>query len=637
MVATTAPTSPLLHSDAFLHYEILGPRANLDEWLASLQDAGVCHLADALNDLEGEGGISRPAPTGEEVHAELIRSEASRSLRGIERVLPPTPSSERADRRPLWTIKPGGIDERAVLELKDEARDIAGKVRSALETVRLREEDADRLDAIRAAARLEGTDLPSCHVFRLTCSRRRTKRLVRKLERAGETARWTEGTRARVVVLPTGPKNASTVTDLAAVFGAEPVAISAELRALPAADAGGRIADELAQALRAEGDARAALTARVRERGERGRRLLDSLEDASRRMAARKTLAATEHVVAARVYVRPEDEPAMREAIRRRHGETVVVRPLADAGDEPSLPRKIAAVPLAALHGLGPRRFGDVSITSVLALLTPIAVGIAWADIAGGLLLLLAGAVLQHAAGKGSPRRDTALLAQVGGLMALGLGVLGGRAFGPAGEAWFGEAWGIVALPAVAGHLPSLMQPFARVLVVLGAFSLLLSLWGVAVALWTARQGQTARARTALVAALHYAVVAGLAASAIAPESALHALWILAPAAAVGVFLLAGPRGFFVRLCLDLVGVVRLVAVAGAALLAFQLVLAGWVAPSVLDFVIGPLVLLVAALAVVADPAHLAMGVPYDLALGGSRIGRSFEPFRRRMRRVGET
>ena len=87
----------------FQHFELLGPRADLEAWLASLQDAGVCHLADALDDLEGHAGISRPELRAEEVHADLLRSEASRALRGVERVLPATPHHQGGERRPLWT------------------------------------------------------------------------------------------------------------------------------------------------------------------------------------------------------------------------------------------------------------------------------------------------------------------------------------------------------------------------------------------------------------------------------------------------------------------------------------------------------------------------------------------------------
>ena len=45
--------------------------------------------------------------------------------------------------------------------------------------------------------------------------------------------------------------------------------------------------------------------------------------------------------------------------------------------------------------------------------------------------------------------------------------------------------------------------------------------------------------------------------------------------------------------------------------------------------------ILVAAFAVVVDPAHMAMGVPYDLSLGGRRFARPFTPLERRTRAEG--
>ncbi|MDA1196299.1 MAG: hypothetical protein O2894_14110, partial [Planctomycetota bacterium] len=125
----------------FLHYEVLGPRAELDAWLGTLQDAGNCHLADALHELEGQAGIGRPELRAEEVHAGLIQSEASRALRGVARVLPPTPRVPGTERRPAWTLAPGGVGERDVLKLKDEARDIANTLHAALEAVRAAETD----------------------------------------------------------------------------------------------------------------------------------------------------------------------------------------------------------------------------------------------------------------------------------------------------------------------------------------------------------------------------------------------------------------------------------------------------------------------------------------------------------------
>jgi len=140
---------------ALSHLEVLGPRASLDAWLAALQDAGVCHLADALRDLEGEPGVGRPDPTPEEQKALLVRHEAARSLRSVERVLPPIAAAGEA--RPVWRLGPGDVGAGALLALREEAREIARRLRADVAAVRevgprgrvLLEslEDAERRDA----------------------------------------------------------------------------------------------------------------------------------------------------------------------------------------------------------------------------------------------------------------------------------------------------------------------------------------------------------------------------------------------------------------------------------------------------------------------------------------------------------
>jgi hypothetical protein len=620
----------------FHHYEVLGPRADLDAWLGSLQDTGVCHLADALHDLEGEPGIGRPALRPEEVHAELVRSEAARALRGIARILPPTPRIVGSERRPDWTLGPGGVGERDLLRLKDEARAIANALREALERSRRCEVEVLRLDAAAAAVEAlarAGAERATGFVYRVPRSSPHARRLRRRLAKLGKVLPGT-GQRSHVFVLAELPSGAP---EVAAALGAEGSDLPAHLGDGTPAAARVRLGEELTKAVGAEADARAVLARVVAEQGDRGRFLLDSLIDAERRTQARRHLASTEHVTAARLYVRPEDDALLRERLHAAHGEAVVVRPLSETEDEPSTPRRIASVPFAAWQGLLPGRFGEVSPAAVLALLAPLAVGLVLADVAGGLLLLLAGALLGAAAGVGSPRRDTALLAQVGGFAALVIGLLTGRAFGPAGETWFGSAWGFT--PELAGWLdvlPGWAAPFAGVAGILGAAALLAAAWGLVLAAMHRSRGRVARAHSAFLGTLHYAVIVGLAAAALGPAFSVHVLWWLAPLAALGLLILAGPRRFVIRLCLDLVGVLRLVAVGGAALLIFQLVLAQWASPDVFGVAVGALALIVAALAVVADPAHLAMGVPYDLALGGRRLSRPFQPFARQSRSDAE-
>lgn len=623
--------APTLHSP-FLHYEVLGPRAELDTWLGTLQDAGVCHLADALHDLEGEAGIGRPELRAEEVHGTLIQSEAARALRGVARVLPPTPRVEGSERRPAWIVGPGGMGERDALRLKDEARRIATSLHGVLESVRAAEASVDRLDAAAAAVEALAHDGAPIEepilVLRLSGERARHRRLKKRIEKLGLKVLTGRGDRVRVlVVLGASGSQRGSVHDEAAAFGADAHALPAEATGLSHGAARTKLADLLAAARRVEGEARAALTARVSEHGIRGRFLLDSLEDAEARTAARRHLASTEHVAAARVYVRPEDEPRLREHVRAAHGEVVVMRPLAEADDAPTLPRRIAAAPFAALRGLHATRFGDIAPSAVLALLAPIAVGLTWGDLIGGVLLLLAGGLLGWRAGPGSPRRDTALLAQVAGFAAMLVGALAGRAFGPAGAAWFGDAWGIAA--ASGRFVP---EGFAGIVLILGVGAAALALWGGLLALRAWGRGRTARAGALVQTSLVYAAILGLAAAAMPAGHAVRPLaWLVLPAVAL-LFVFGGPRRVIVRLGLELVGVLRLVAVGGLAILVCNAVFASWLSPGVVSLVAGSLALLVAALAVVADPAHMAMGVPYDLSLGGRRLGQPFVPFRRRTR-----
>ncbi len=618
----------------FLHYEALGPRAELDRWLGTLQDAGVCHLADALRELEGEAGIGRPELRAEELHANLLQSEAARALRGVSRVLPPTPRVPGGERRPDWTLGPGGMGERDVIRLKDEARNIATALHAVLGAVRVAEAQVAGLDAADAAlAALEAANESAAgtYVFRLPLETLRMRRLKRGLTKLGAKTLLARAPQNQVLVVlpstPGSPAGSHAVLSLGASLGADGASLPSEVAGLAPTDARTRLGEQLRTARQSEREARLALQAKVGEVGIRGRFLLDSLSDAEERTVARRQLASTEHVTAARLYVRPEDEPRLRERVRAAHGDVVVLRPLAEADDAPTLPRRIAEAPFAALRGLVPERFGDVAPSSVLALLAPIAAGIVWGDLVGGLLLLLSGGLLGWRAGPGSPRRDTALLAQVAGFAAMLVGVLTGRAFGSAGEVWFGSGWGVA--PALDRWLPG---GFAGVFLVLGAGAMLLAAWGSVLALRAWGRRRSARARSLIQTSLVYLTVAGLAAAVAGPTSPLFPAAWLAAGAALALWLLGGARHVLLRLGLELVGVLRLVAVAGAALLVCQAVFGSWIELSVLDLTVGVLALLVASLAMVADPAHVAMGVPYDLALGGRRLSRPFAPFRRHAR-----
>ncbi len=624
----------------FQHYEILGPRASVEDWLAALQDLGTCHLGDALHGLEGEAGIGRPRPDAHEQDIELIRSEAGRSLQAVERVLPPTAVDEPPGRRPDWTMAPGGIGEADLLALRDEAVTLAGRIHVELEALRRADASYEFADAVLAGVEaLQAADEPTVNgrALALPTEPRAARQLGRRLRRARLDPLRRDGDKSHVFVLRAA--DATVTSD-----GVEQIAEAVGARAFdfPATMQGALIEDALREALEARsraqhevGAARAALTLRVREDGARARQLLDSLEDAEGRREARGRLAATEHVAAARVFVRREDGEPLAEHMTKVFGKHIVIRPLAEADDAPTLPRTVAAVPFAALEGLRPSRFGDVGVASVLAVFAPVAVGLAWADAAGGLLLMIAGALLGVRARRGSPRRHTAIMAQAGGLAALAAGLLIGRALGDAGAAWFGEGWGVVdTLDLGAGALPALLQPFAGVLAVIGLLAGAFALYGAVLALRAVRGGRAARARAALLTTLRYAVIAGFAAAVVGEAvPAVAWAWILVPLVAVAVFVLEGARAFVTRFCLDLVGVLRLVAVGGASVMLFEYGFAAWADAGAVALLVVPVALVVGVLAVVADAAHVAIGVPYDTSLGGRELTQPFEPFRRRVRR----
>lgn len=637
-------------NDAFVHYEILGPRDTLDGWLTSLQDMGSCHLADAMHGLEGETGIGRPAPSFEEMQAEMIRSEAGRALRAVARVLPASRTARglsaaggsAESERPDWQLGVGGGGAARLARLRDESLELAGHMRKRLDAVGAAEDEVEQLDVLAAAARSaasrEVTDLATVRALALPKSTRRVRGLLRRLRRAGLDAVRADGRRSRAIVVrvDAGRSAEAGISPVAEAVGARMLGFPEDLVGLSAVDAREEARRRFDDALRRESAARAGLLASVAEHGPRARLLLDSLEDADARMTARKRLAATEHVAAARVYVRRENAAELREQLAREFGDVVVVRPLAAAGDEPTVPRQVAPVPLGALEGLKPTSFGDVPMASLLALFAPLAVGAVWADVAGGLILLVAGGLLGAAAGAGSPRRDTALLGQVAGLLALILGVLAGRAFGAAGVAWFGTGWGLApGVMLVEQPEGSLTAPFVGMLYVLGQVALVIAAWGILLTLQSWRAERVARARARLLAALHFATVAGLAFAALPEGHGMRFLWPLAPIALVGVLALSGLRGLLFGLCLDLVGVLRLVVVGGGALLLFGHGFAALVEPTLLALCVVPPALMIGAIAVLADPAHLAMGVPYDLSLGGRQFTRPFAPLRRRVRLAG--
>ncbi len=215
---------------AFVHLEILGPRASAEQWLLAVQEAGVTHVADALHGLEGRPGIGRPVPTEWERAGAAERAEARRSLRALERVLPPS-RPPTAEDRPSWIVGfDGGDTPEAVAALTGEAREVAARLGERVVALDAAAAIADRAAARRAAlarvaetegARTEGT------VFHLPSGATAAKALVRAFAREGiEAIRSTARRGAIVVALekggPAAPEERERlVAHLAESYGAE--------------------------------------------------------------------------------------------------------------------------------------------------------------------------------------------------------------------------------------------------------------------------------------------------------------------------------------------------------------------------------------------------------------------------------
>ncbi|MFV1958466.1 MAG: hypothetical protein ACC662_03530, partial [Planctomycetota bacterium] len=188
----------------------------------------------------------------------------------------------------------------------------------------------------------------------------------------------------------------------------------------------------------------------------------------------------------------------------------------------------------------------------------------------------------------------------------------------------WGHGWGLLGSAA-----PAWPEAYRALAWIVGGAALMLGAWGGVSAIRNASRGLQMQARGALVGALSYLVVAGSSALAIPASTGLRTAWILAPVCGLGLVAFAGVRVGLSRLLLDLVGVVRLLAVAFLALLIFDRALYLLTSPDLERLLMAPAMLLVAILSVVVDPAHVAMGVPYDLSLGGRGLGRPFEPLGR--------
>ncbi len=641
-----------MRSKDLVHLEILGPRDELDGWIATLQGTGVCHLADAIRGLEGVEGIARPAPTTDELESDVLRGEAFRWLQGVERVLPPAHTLKQdtglhvRSQTIHWELGPGHMHRAAILSQQEEAETIAKRLHASLESLKSAEaslESAEGLYAGFRALEKSGETSVGGHFFVLRGGRRAARALAKRFRRLGLLVARAEGHRCHAVVVRSGAALPEKADRAAVAYGATSLTLPSDTKGVPLQAARERFQSMREEARAAERDARAGLATTVLEVGQRGRLLWSTLQDAQDRRNARNKLAATRHVVAARVFVPAEEEETLRRAIHDEHGDVVVVRPLDESTDAPTVVHRVAELPLSALVGLHPRAMGQHSVTAALATTAPLACGAAWSDVGAGVLLMALGALLWFSARRSSPRRDVGWMALSAGVVATIFGVCFGRVAGPAGQALLDGTWGAAPEAAIRHALGSAPGDVLHLDIVrgtglfMGWIAFACAVWAGACALAALLKGRAAPSR--LRAALEYVTVAGVgwmvwqwpaivfgSETVSGSETAWWVVpWLVAPLSVL-LWLDRG-RHPLMRLTLETTVMIRLIAVVSLSAWIADQGFAGLASGSVWAWILAPVAVLVGLVACVADPAHVAMGLPYDVAFGTRGLTRPFSPF----------
>ena len=643
-----------MRSRDLVHLEVLGPRDDLDAWLVTVQRAGVSHLADAMRGLEGVEGISRPAPTSDELESDVLRGEAFRWLQGIERVLPPAHTVKHDVAMPSqpnelhWELGPGHMHRAAITAQQDEAEQIAQRIHAALESLQTAEatlESAEGLYAGFRALEKSGETSVGGHFFLLRSGRRAARAMAKRLAKLGLLVTRADGHRCHAVVARTGAQLPEEAERAALAYGATKIKLPSDLKGVALATARSRFQSMRDEARAAERDARAKLATTVLEVGDRGRLLWSSLQDAQERRNARHKLAATRHVVAARVFVPAEEEESLRQTLHEAHGDVVVVRRLDESTDAPTVVHRVAELPLSAIVGLHPRALGQYSVTAALAPIAPLACAAAWSDLGAGILFIVLGGLLWITARRGSPRRDVGWMSVSAGLVACLFGVCFGRVCGAAGTALFEGAWGTAPGAAIRHQLgsspgdPLGLDVLRGTGLFMGWIALTCALWAALCGLVAFAKGRAAPSR--FRAALEFVTVAGVGWTtwqwpAILSGEA-HAWWVLPWLAAPIAVLLWLDRGRHpvMRLLLEATVMIRLIAVVSLAAWLADQGFAGTTSGTLWAWALAPLAVILGLVACVADPAHVAMGLPYDVAFGARGLTRPFLPFRMAMHDSG--
>jgi len=450
---------------------LLGPRDELDDVLAAVQDIGLLQLAEsqpsgALRPLEVEPRASR--------EARRLR-ELLRDVDGLSKRLDLTPASTRSQSPPSFAtwVRQFRRVHRAAERIQAQ--------RQRLEEERT--ETSRLLDFIRAFHGLLPSGAGSrTHGYHLVLRGQDATAVTRLREGLAqaignefvlETAPLSSGELAAVLLV--GPGDAPRVERLLAQAG---------VHELPMPEgSGGKTLGQLGPTLAARREAldkelegldreRAGLSADV------GPMLGDAraaAEDRLLALAAREKVATTPRSFVLEGWIPEAGYPRLAETLATRFNGRVVVEPVAreDWHDEsapvvlqnPRLFRPFEAitrmVPLPA--------YGTIDPTPFVAVFFPMFFGLIMGDVGYGLVLAGLALWLRHASAPGTTRRAVAEVLGAGAAFAVAFGIAFGEFFGDLGARWFGMR------PLLLDREHALL-PFLALAVAIGAVHIVLGL-----------------------------------------------------------------------------------------------------------------------------------------------------------------
>jgi len=495
---------------------VLGPLGDLDSTLASLQDAGVMHLAEPRS-VEGV----RPLPRSDR-DARQARS-LQRMMRDVEALaadlkLPPrtsvvTPAGPHEFAR--WARAAGRV-RRELSRLDLDARELEAK---RAELVRFEQFVA----AFRGLLPGAGTRMQSYHLILRGDDAQAVPRLRVALASilgehfALEAAALPSGERAALLLVP-APESArverllaeSGVHEMPLPAGVESAGLAATLPAL------GTRREALDRELEAHAERRRTLLAEaepelVNGRIAAGDRLLE--------LEARDHAGATPRSFVLEGWVPAAARERLERALRDRIGDRIVVEEVGREewrGEEAPVvltnPRLFR--PFETLTGMMPLpRYGTIDPTPFMAVFFPMFFGLILGDVGYGAALGILAAFLHRRTRAGTPGRAVAEILGPCAAFSIAFGLGFGEFFGDLGRRWFGMA------PLVLDREKSLL-PFLGLAVAIGFVHVVL---GQVLGIVNAARGQPRHA--------------------IGRSAALAMVLLVAVALLAGIRVL--PRGFF--------------------------------------------------------------------------------------------